>query len=346
VVRTNPDLVIRRLGDDEIGAAVDLLFAAFGQWPHPAVLAAERPVDFFRWKHFSERAEQSLVAVAEIEGKLVAMRAYMPWRLAVGERPVEGQQGVDVATHPDYRGRGITSALTDWRIDRYDGTPPLTPGLPNDMSRSLSAARGWRVVRRVPIWVQARRPLRMAANLPLLGIRHTAPPAPEVEAAPAIDCLADEGIEELLRDRVTDTTAYRTAYDVETLRWRYDRVLADYRAVVEHHAGRLAGLAIFRLRRRGALWEQSICELMLRDGDKRTARRLLGQVRAAARADYVAAIPAPGCSRALLAGAGFAPSPVGAAPFGVAVYGTHEPDPHRPESWSLSLGDLERLQFC
>jgi GNAT superfamily N-acetyltransferase len=347
MVRTHPDLVIRLLEEDDVEAAVELLEVAFGSWPHPMVLAANRPGDFFRWKHFSERGGRSMVVAAEVDGRLVAMRAYMPWPFAVGDRRVEGQQAVDLATHPDYRGRGITSALTDWRIERYDGAPPLTPGLPNDMSKRLGKARGWRLVRRVPLWTQVRRPLRVAVNLHRLRAQGPVASAPDVEAPRAIDCLGDAaGIEELLSDRAIARSAYRTAYDLDALRWRYDHVLADYRAVVEHDGGRLAGLAIFRLGRRGALWELAVCELMARPGDERTVRRLLRQVAGAARADHVAAIPGPSCSPALLARGGFVPSPVGKAAFGIASYGDHEPDPYRPDSWCLSLGDLERLWFC
>jgi hypothetical protein len=168
--------------------------------------------------------------------------------------------------------------------------------------------------------------------------------APQVSAAAAADCLGDlDGVEELLRARGRAMPGYRTAWDRDTLLWRYDSLAADYRAVAEREDGRLAGLAIFRLSRRGRLWELRVCELMVRPGDGRTARRLIGAMTRATRSDYVVALPVPGCGRAHLVRAGFVRSPVGVAPLGVVAYGEHEPDPSRPSSWSLSLGDLERL---
>jgi hypothetical protein len=118
--------------------------------------------------------------------------------------------------------------------------------------------------------------------------------------------------------------------------------------VVEEEAGRLTGMAIFGLRQRGELWEGSVCELLVRPGDHRTVARLLAQVVRAAPVDYLAAVPVAGSGQArMLARAGFIRSPAGARALGVSPYrDAISPDPRRRDSWSLSFGDLERLELC
>jgi hypothetical protein len=168
-----------------------------------------------------------------------------------------------------------------------------------------------------------------------------------VEAASAVDVLsAREDVGDLLRDADSVVVGYRSRPDVDSLLWRYDRCLADYRAVAEHRAGRLDGLAIFRCRRRGALWELSVCELFVRPGDDEMARRLLRRVAQSAQVDYVAVVAGASLPGALLTRAGYVRSPVGRIPVGVIPYEQYELDPTSPSSWSMSLGDLERLQLC
>ena len=56
-----------------------------------------------------------------------------------------------------------------------------------------------------------------------------------------------------------------------------------YRVITEEREGQFRGLAIFRVRSRGALWESMLTELIVPTGDSRTAGRLLRRVvRAAA----------------------------------------------------------------
>ena len=117
--------------------------------------------------------------------------------------------------------------------------------------------------------------------------------------------------------------------------------------MTEYSGGALTGLAIFGLRQRGELWEGSVCELLVRPGDRRTAARLLRQIVRAAPLDYLAAVPpagtgqAPACCRAagLRPLAGRRPG-AGRDPLLRPV----RPDPRRRDSWSLSFGDLERLR--
>jgi len=117
--------------------------------------------------------------------------------------------------------------------------------------------------------------------------------------------------------------------------------LLGYRAVTEERGGELAGLAIFRVRPRGGLWETTVAEV-LAGGDAATARRLLRRVAAAAPADHLT-FRAPAGSAAARAATrgGFLPAPGGIALVANPLAAGLRPDPTRLGSWSLSLGDLE-----
>jgi GNAT superfamily N-acetyltransferase len=340
---------VRTYRDGDAPRALGLLQAAFGAWPGPRVAARERPEEFFRWKHERNPHGPSVIMLAEAGGRLIGMRAYMPWPLVVDGRPVEAVHSVDIATHPAHRGGGVNSELSRLGIASLRDTKQLALGMPNDMSRSMSRKTGWQLVGRVPVWVRVRRPLRVAHRARSLRWAGRSLALPSIEAPPAADCLTDrDTVGELLHPPRPTGPHLVMNTDVDYLRWRYEPLLGDYRAVADHQAGRLTGLAIFALRQRGELWEGSVCELLVRPGDHRTTARLLRQITRAAPLDYLAAVPAAGTEQAsVLRRAGFVPSPVGGRALGVTLYQFGvRPDPCRRDSWSLSLGDLERLQLC
>jgi predicted N-acetyltransferase YhbS len=304
---------------------LDLLQAAFGDWPGPRVAAGEKPADFFRWKHRDNPHGASFIVLAEEDDELIGMRAYMRWPLTANGTRVDAVQAVDLATHPDHRGRGVNSQLTKHAMSALKPTTAFAFGLPNDMSRSQSSKVGWRPVGELPIWVRVTRPARVLRGLHTA--RSSPPPAEPlaIDAPPATDCL-DAGP---LRE--ADNNRFATQADADYLRWRYAPLLADYRAVSAPD-----GLAIFRLTQRGRLREGTICELFA--PDRQTAARLLKAIAAAAPFDYLAAnAPQPR----------FVRSPTGHRALGVTPYqdGT-EPDPTSIGSWALTLGDLERLELC
>jgi hypothetical protein len=116
------------------------------------------------------------------------------------------------------------------------------------------------------------------------------------------------------------------------LRWRYGFPPLRYRAV-SAPGGVADGLAVFRLRRRGAATEAALCELLVPGDDTGVTRELLSEILKGSGADYIVRLGPP---RPAL---GFLPVP-GQGPT-LVWRGVRErvaPDPHR---WVLSLGDIE-----
>lgn len=341
---------LRNYGAGDAERAISLLQTAFGDWPGRRVAAHGRPDEFFAWKHERNPHGASQIMFAEVDGQVVAMRAYMPWPLYVsGGRRLTAVQGVDIATDPQFRGRGISSEMMGAAIETLRDTKCFSLGLPNPMSTSQSRRNGWQDVGRLTVWIKVRRPLRVVRRAGAIKAQGRSLAVPSVEAPTATQVLADPaGVAGLLSQSRSPGPRFATDSDVDYLRWRYEPMLGDYRAVTEYDGGALIGLAIFGMRQRGELWEGSVCELFVRPGDHRTGRRLLRQVARAGPLDYLAAVP-PSNSQLVgtLARAGFVPSPVGGRMLGLTPYHHNlVPDPSRRDSWSLSFGDLERLELC
>jgi hypothetical protein len=161
--------------------------------------------------------------------------------------------------------------------------------------------------------------------------------------APAAATVLERGPEVTgLLAREPAPAGLATDRDLAYLRWRYGAApLLDYRAVTEERDGRLAGLAVFRVRPRGGLWESTVAEV-LAGGDPAVARRLLRRVARAAPADHLTfAAPAGSAAARAATRAGFLPSPVGISMVANPLRPGVRPDPSRLGSWSLTLGDLE-----
>jgi GNAT superfamily N-acetyltransferase len=323
---------IRPFALEDETAVLELLTRTLGGGP-----AGRRPPDLFRWKHLDNPFGPSFMLLAEADDRVVGLRAFMRWRFAAAGRQVTAVRAVDTATHPDYQGLGVFTRLTRAALEALDGQVDLVFNTPNGASRPGYLKLGWSEVGQVPVAIRVRRPVRFA-----LGLRRPTgrlPAMPAVTAEPAASVLRHgDDIENLLAEVRPDERRLHTPKDLRYLRWRYGAApLLGYAGVVEEEAGRLRGLAIFRVRPRGALWESTIAEVLVPDGDRRTTRRLLRKVADAAAVDHLT-LRAPGGSATA---AGFLPTPGGISLVVKPLADLVEPDPAVLGAWELSLGDLE-----
>ena len=96
-------------------------------------------------------------------------------------------------------------------------------------------------------------------------------------------------------DRPADRLA--TPYTPEYLEWRYANAPLGYRAIVSRGADGIQGIAIFRVRPRGVLWEATIAEILVRPGDKAAASDLFDRVAASAPVDHLTCHFSPGSTQ-------------------------------------------------
>jgi GNAT superfamily N-acetyltransferase len=338
-MRSAPATVeIRPYADRDEPEVLELLNAALGAGP-----AGSRPSAFFRWKHLDNPFGRSYMIVAETEGRIVGLRAFMRWTLERETGIFRAVRAVDTATHPAYQGQGIFSRLTRRALEDLREEADLVFNTPNAKSLPGYLKMGWKVVGRVPIRARVRRPVRFLTrarrwrdDAPRGDVRLT------VDAPAAQDVLGDGGLSGLVAERERPG-GISTSVSLEYLRWRYGAApLLDYRALAERRDGRISGVAFFRVRPRGALAEATVSQVITAPGDIVTSRRLLRGVALAARVDHATCSFPPGSTPLNAARrAGFLPLPGGLLLAVNDLGHTLEPDPSRPRSWAPSLGDLE-----
>ncbi|MGH2722676.1 MAG: GNAT family N-acetyltransferase [Actinomycetota bacterium] len=302
------------------------------------------PSRLFRWKHLENPFGRSHLLVADAGGRIVGLRAFMRWTFRAGGRAYRAVRAVDTATHPEFQGRGVFSRLTLAALEDLRGDADFVFNTPNARSGPGYLKMGWRAVGRLPVQVRVRRPLRFLRGLPAIGAAAPAGgPRPPVIAASAAEALEDGALlAEVLEARGPDRGGLSTPHSPEYLRWRYAGGAIDYRAVWDPGERGARGLAIFRIRQRGRLWEAAVSEVLVAPGDGGTAARLLRRVAAAAPTDHLLClIPRGSFPTGATRRTGFLPWRHGPVLMVNSLREALVPDPVDPRSWSLSLGDVE-----
>ncbi|HXF72015.1 MAG TPA: GNAT family N-acetyltransferase, partial [Actinomycetota bacterium] len=246
-------LAIRPYREEDEEAVLALLRVSLGEGP-----AGERSPAFFRWKHLANPFGRSFMLVAEADGRVVGLRAFLRWRSVLGGREVRAVRAVDTATHPEHQGRGIFRTLTLQALEALRGEADLVFNTPNGKSLPGYLKMGWRVVGRVPVRIRVRRPVRFVRGVRGLGPGRKPGPAPSPpswapSAAEVLGAIRDPSALEVPHG---SGERLATPRSLPYLRWRYGEAPGlGYRAVVEGDPERPDGLAIFRVRPRGSLWE-------------------------------------------------------------------------------------------
>jgi GNAT superfamily N-acetyltransferase len=330
-----PSAIVRPYRLEDEAGVLSLLQASLGGGP-----VARRLPEFFRWKHQENPFGRSFMLVGEADGRIVGFRAFLRWGFRAGGQDLHAVRAVDTATHPGFQRMGIFSRLTREALTKLGEEADLVFNTPNQQSLPGYLKMGWRIVGRVP--VRVRRPVRFFSRVRSMELEAGPPgPPPAVGAEPAAEVLRDGDDVSLLLEEQPVESRLSTPRSLEYFRWRYGAApILDYRAIREEREGELRGLAIFRVRPRGRLWEATVAELIAPDG--RTARRLLRRVSRAGRPDHLTCSFAPGSIAARAAPrVGFVRVPGGITFVVNPLREGIEPDPADLRSWALSLGDLE-----
>ncbi len=321
-------VALRPYEPDDEAAVLGLLDAAMGWVPDAQHRA------FFAWKHHENAFGPSPAWVAVDGDRIVGFRTFLRWEFVQDGRVTRAVRAVDTATHPDHQGRGVFSRLTRHALDALaeDGVA-FVFNTPNARSRPGYLKMGWEVVGRLPVTARPRSP----ASLVRLARARTAAgkwSEPTTAGIPAAEAFADPGpVGELLArlPRVDGLATHRTpAY----LAWRYGFAPLGYR-VMTGPAGPAGGIVVFRVRRRGAAREATVCEELVPGGDEQLTSHLLARALRESGADHAVRLG----GRAPRAG--FVPLP-GQGPTLVfrAVRQITMPPAGR---WRLGLGDVELM---
>lgn len=321
------DISIRPFASDDARGVLDLLSTSLG-WR-----SDDHHARFFSWKHLDNPFGPSLAWIAEREGRLVGFRAFLRWEFEQDGSVVKAVRAVDTATAAEARGSGVFSRLTRQGLNALPHAGvAFVFNTPNDQSRPGYLKMGWQEVGSVPLRVR----LASMGALPRLAGARTAADlwsVPTNAAQPAAEALKDRiAVAALLRSQPA-AASLRTRLTADMLWWRYAGFPAlAYRACAGAE-GVAAGLAVFRLRRRGTAIEAMIGHVLAPGGDPAVAAALARKVLRVSGADYAVAtatarwrgfvrLPRQGPVLAWRdAGASDRPPPLAA--------------------WDLSLGDIE-----
>jgi GNAT superfamily N-acetyltransferase len=333
-----PTIHVRPYDQADEPAVLDLLTAALGGGP-----SGSRSPEFFRWKHLENPFGRSLLLVAETEGKVVGLRAFMRWRFVSGEGSVRAARAVDTVTHPDHQGKGIFSKLTREAVELLRSDTDLIFNTPNGQSGPGYLKMGWRAVGQMPIRIRVRRPIGFAKGL---GSARSIEARPsrgiDVQAPLAADLLDESIVRPLLEDAATTDDRFSTPMSAEYLLWRYARSPLEYRAIALDSGSGVRGVAIFRVRPRGTLWEASVSDLLVRRGDDAAMRTLLDRVCAAAAIDHATChFPERSPASTAARSRRFFRSPRGGLFFTVNPLSPQLDRAADIDAWALSLGTLE-----
>lgn len=105
---------------------------------------------WFGWKYEENPyVPEPPVFVARADGRVVGARPFMGFRLRIGsgDKVLTALQPSDTMVHPEYRGQGIFTRMTEAALDYYtDRKPELCFNFPNEMSWPGYRKLGWRAV--------------------------------------------------------------------------------------------------------------------------------------------------------------------------------------------------------
>jgi GNAT superfamily N-acetyltransferase len=333
---SDSDITVRECQSRDEQRVIELLEATFGRWP--AEIESMTSFEFFHWKHRGAPSGRSLLYLAELEGELAGVVAYMPWRFVADGKPCKAMRGVDFAVASGLRRRGIGIAMRTAAAESFSDADFIWAN-PNTPALGGGLKVGRRSSGRIPNFMRFSGRARQTAKR-LRGKGELTPARLAVEAPSAATVLNDdEHVSAVLARASAPHGCLATVRDIEYLRWRYGQ-LEEYRAVRTTAGSSRAGLAIFRMRRRGALWVADICELLLEPGEHALARRLLRDVRNSAASDLLMCSFRSPCAAAAY---GFVQASRGVTLMTYPLAPRSRPDQQVGVAWALSRGDLELL---
>ncbi len=153
-------MTIRPAQNTDIPLIVDLLKKSLGESLLPKSEA------YWRWKHVDNPFGASPVLLAEEDGVLIGVRAFMKWSWSDGKNTFQAVRAVDTATHPDHQGKGIFKKLTLQLVDECTASGThFVFNTPNGQSRPGYLKMKWQDAGRLPVRFVPINPLRKLIGL-------------------------------------------------------------------------------------------------------------------------------------------------------------------------------------
>lgn len=150
-------MLVRPATPDDKPAMMELLKKSLGESVIPI------SETFWNWKHEQNPFGSSFVLLADQNGKLVGLRAFMQWKWQWKGEVLNAIRAVDTATHPDFQGKGIFKKLTLQLLEtcQQNGVH-FVFNTPNASSKPGYLKMGWVEQGKMPLKLKIRNPLSLA----------------------------------------------------------------------------------------------------------------------------------------------------------------------------------------
>jgi GNAT superfamily N-acetyltransferase len=124
------------------------------------VWGERRDEEWFRWRFESNPYLDGVpLFVVETDGTVVGVRPFLALRMAVGGETALGLLTVDTMVHPDHRGRGLFTTMTERSLEYYaDREPAFVFNQPNAASRPGFRKLGFRELDASTTYYRIQRP--------------------------------------------------------------------------------------------------------------------------------------------------------------------------------------------
>ncbi len=142
-------MLIRESIPEDIPKIISVLKASLGEADLPL------SVEIWNYKHVINPFGESIVLLAEENGNIAGVRAFMRWKWQRGEEMYSAFRAVDTATHPDFQGKGVFKKLTLRAVEMgIEDKDDFIFNTPNDKSRPGYLKMGWEVVGKLEVGLQ------------------------------------------------------------------------------------------------------------------------------------------------------------------------------------------------
>jgi GNAT superfamily N-acetyltransferase len=293
----------------------------------------------FDWWFDGNPTQPRLMAVAEIDDRVVGVASHTPYRMRLDGRERLATASVHAGTDPVARGKGIFRALEvrNEEAGRRAGVAASLAFASKSTENLFLGPLGWSEIGRLRVWMRVLRPVAAARRA--LG-RAPAPGTRRRGSAGGVRAIArfDEST-----DRAYELAA--PAYGNHVIReaafmnWRYADSPWGYRAF---GLGDRA-FAVVREKTQRGTPIAVVADLVVLPGSFRETRTLLKQAAAESGPDAVALFALPPrdpAQRRAFAASGFVPSPTTLHFVAIALAEDFEL-PLDPKAWHFSLGDTD-----
>ncbi|WP_066408349.1 GNAT family N-acetyltransferase [Flavisolibacter tropicus] len=151
---------IRIAGPADRPAIIELLRQSLGESTVPKSEA------LWSWKHEQNPFGQSYVLLAEENGTLIGLRAFMQWDWQWQGKRYKAIRAVDTATHPAHQGKGIFKKLTLQQAEacKQEGVQ-FVFNTPNTQSKPGYLKMGWVEQGKMPLKFKIVQPLALGYSM-------------------------------------------------------------------------------------------------------------------------------------------------------------------------------------